>query len=85
MEIRKTNDLRVLNRILLHTETLDGNSQREIDTFLQHSDLIPLQELVTSDKTEGFLPPKALALSRPVLKLHLQCTTVLSIWRVIYQ
>ncbi len=65
MEIRKTNDLRVLNRILLHTETLDGNSHREIDAFLRQNELIPLKELATKDGNQGFTPPNALGLFRP--------------------
>lgn len=65
MELRKMSDLRVINRILLNTETLDGNSQHAIDGFLMHNEMIPIRELVTSEGNQGFVPPKALGLSRP--------------------
>lgn len=65
MELRKTNDLRVLNRILLHTETLDGSSHHEIDAFLRQSEMIPLKDLTTKEGTQGFAPPTALSLFRP--------------------
>lgn len=65
MEVRKTNDLRVLNRILLHTETLDGNSHHEIDAFLRQNEMIPLKDLATKEGNQGFAPPSALGLFRP--------------------
>lgn len=65
MELRKTSDLRVLNRILLNTETLDGNSHHEIADFLNQSQIIPLKDIAIDAGTEGFAPPKALALFRP--------------------
>lgn len=65
MELRKMSDLRVINRILLHTETLDGNSQNAIDSFLMQNEMIPIKELVTAEGNQGFAPPKALGLSRP--------------------
>lgn len=65
MEMRKTEDLKSLNRLLVNASTLDGTNAIEIFNLVQQGTLIPLANLVNKGDNIGFSPPKALALMRP--------------------
>lgn len=65
MELRKIEDLRALNRLLVNSNTLDGANGAEIVNLVKHGTLIPLAKLVKKTKDQGFAPPKALELRRP--------------------
>ncbi len=65
MELRKIEDLRALNRLLVNPNTLDGANGAEITNLIKNGNLIPLSTLSLETKDLGFAPPKALALRRP--------------------
>lgn len=65
MELRKIEDLRSLNRLLVNPNTLDGSNGTEITNLVKNGHLIPLASLAHETKDAGFLPPKALGLRRP--------------------
>jgi hypothetical protein len=65
MELRKIEDLRALNRLLVNENTLDGVNGDEITNLLKHGTLIPLSVLSLETKSQGFSPPRALSLRRP--------------------
>ncbi|MBA3815098.1 MAG: FHA domain-containing protein [Parachlamydiaceae bacterium] len=65
MQMRKTHDLKSLNRLLVNANTLDGTSAVEVSHLVQQGKLISLDSLVNTTEQVGFLPPKALALMRP--------------------
>lgn len=65
MEMRKTKDLKSLNRLLVNANTLDGTSAVEVSYLVRQGTLIPLASLVNETENIGFSPPKALALMRP--------------------
>lgn len=64
MELRKINDLRALNRLLVDP-TLDSSNSQEISTLVSQGELIPLEMLSELQKDTGFSSPKALAFLRP--------------------
>ena len=66
MEMRKIKDLKLLNRLLVNTNTLDGVHAGEITSLVQKGELIPLQQLVNPKENEGFSPPKALGFIDPI-------------------
>lgn len=63
MEIRKTTDLKNLNRLLVNINTLDELNPMEISQAVKEGKLIPLASLKTSKRAREFAPPKALTLS----------------------
>lgn len=65
MELRKIHDLRVLNRLLLNPNPLEGNSSKEISNLVREGGVIDLLTLSSKSEKHGFQPPKALALMRP--------------------
>lgn len=65
MQLRKIEDLKSLNRLLVHPNPLDGNNGIEIANLVQNASVIPLSILNQAAKDQGFSPPKALALRRP--------------------
>jgi hypothetical protein len=65
MELRKIEDLRALNRLLVNPNTLDGVNGVEITNLVKNGTLIPLSVLSLETKSQGFSPPKALSLRRP--------------------
>lgn len=65
MELRKIEDLRALNRLLVNPHTLNGANGQEITNLVKNGTLIPLTYLSAETKNLGFAPPKALALRRP--------------------
>jgi hypothetical protein len=65
MELRKTTDLKSLNRLLLSPTTLDGMSAIEVNYLIKQGEIIPLNILGPKNDNQEFLPPKALALIRP--------------------
>lgn len=65
MELRKITDLKPLNRLIVNSNHLDGNSIAEISHMIRQGELIPLSSLVSKAENQGLIPPKALALIRP--------------------
>lgn len=65
MEMRKIKDLKLLNRLLVNANTLDGASAGEVSNLIRQGELIPLANLIDKSENLGFSPPKALALIRP--------------------
>lgn len=65
MELRKIEDLRGLNRLLVNSNSLDGANGNEIINLVKNGTLITLAGLVKKTKDQGFAPPKALELRRP--------------------
>src|SRR5262249_55488559 len=65
MEMRKVNDLKTLNRLLLNPTTLDGTNAHDVSELIKNGKLIPLSVLAAKADRQGFNPPKALGLIRP--------------------
>lgn len=65
MEIRKTNDLKNLNRLLVNINTLDDLNPTEIAQAVEEGKVIPLTSLKMSKRAREFFPPKALAHIKP--------------------
>lgn len=65
MEIRKTEDLRPLNRILAHAGPLGQEDMDEISHLIKHARLVPLAKLARALKTSDFIPPPTLAEAYP--------------------
>ncbi len=63
MEIRKIKDLKILNRLLVNANTLEGVNAAEISALVKHGDLVSLSRLASKKHNEEFSPPKALALT----------------------
>lgn len=64
MELRETNDLRFLNRLLV-TNTLNSSNALEISALVKQGNLITLNSLMGQTSNQEFSPPKALGLVRP--------------------
>lgn len=64
MELRKTTDLKSLNRLLVNP-SLDGSVANEVSNIVKKADIITLSALSKRQQKLGFSPPKALALMRP--------------------
>lgn len=65
MEVRKTTDLKNLNRLLVNVNTLDDLNPKEISQAVGEGKLISLSSLRMSKRAREFSPPKALAHLRP--------------------
>jgi|688.fasta_scaffold31188_2 hypothetical protein len=65
MELRKLEDLKTLNRILLNPNTLDSSIQSEISHIVRQGELIPLSTIADKTGNLGFSPPKFLGSIRP--------------------
>lgn len=65
MELRKIEDLKALNRLLVNPNTLDGANGAEITNLVKNGTLIPLTSLSSKIKNQDFIPPRALSLRRP--------------------
>ncbi|CCB87186.1 putative uncharacterized protein [Parachlamydia acanthamoebae UV-7] len=65
MEMRKTTDLKNLNRLLVNINSLDELNPNEISNAVKEGKLIPLASLKLSKKIREFTPPKALSVVRP--------------------
>lgn len=65
MEMRKTQDLKTLNRLLVNANTLDVTNAGEISNIVKQGELITLNQLCVKNEKYGFTPPKALALLHP--------------------
>jgi len=65
MELRETNDLRSLNRLLVNPNTLNSANALEISALVKQGKIIPLSTLVNQTTNQEFAPPKALGLIRP--------------------
>lgn len=61
MELRKINDIRALNRLLLSTTTLDGTNALEVSELVQQGEIIPLSKLGEDKLYREFNPPQELA------------------------
>lgn len=64
MELRKTKDLKTLNRLLIDP-TLDNSNSGEIAYLVGQGELITFEQLNRSQKDGSFSSPKALAFIRP--------------------
>lgn len=60
MDLRKTTDLKTLNRLLVQSEMLEGETADEISAFVQQSTPIPLAFLTEQKLNRGFTPPPEL-------------------------
>lgn len=65
MELRKIQDLRSLNRLLVNPNTLEGSNGKEISAIVKQGMLMPLSSIGEKMHNQGFNPPKAVALIRP--------------------
>lgn len=65
MEMRKMQDLKVLNRLLVNANTLDTTNDEEISAFVKQGELIPLSHPAFRKEHFGFSPPKTLSLLNP--------------------
>lgn len=65
MELKKTHDLKTINRLLLNPTTLDGNSANELTHLIKQADVIPLDKLGGKNNSGDFKTPKTLAHIRP--------------------
>jgi hypothetical protein len=65
MEIRKTHDLRSLNRLLSIQNPLDGGNGEEILAEISKTQIVPLSDLAHSIGKKEFAPPKALSYLKP--------------------
>lgn len=65
MEMRKIQDLRALNRLLVTQNTYDGTNAAEISNLVKHGTLIPLSYIANKTADFGFMPPKELAKLHP--------------------
>ena len=65
MEIRKVKDLKVLNRLLVNTNSLDGANAAEISAQVKQGTLISLAQLASKHAQNNFSPPKILSLLQP--------------------
>jgi len=64
MELRKTIDLKSLNRILVNP-SLDGSVAKDVSNIVKKAEIISLSSISKRQHRLGFSPPKALALIRP--------------------
>lgn len=64
MELRKTTDLKSLNRVLINP-TLDGSVASEVADIVKRGELISLSSISKRQHRLGFSPPKNLASIRP--------------------
>lgn len=65
MEMRKLQDLKEINRLLVNPKTFEGHNADEISKVIKGGELIPLVSLTTSRSQLGFAPPQSLAIMRP--------------------
>lgn len=65
MEMRKIKELKLLNRLLVTANNLDGINSAEISNLVKHGELILLESLAEKKDSQGFAPPKALGMMRP--------------------
>jgi len=62
MNIRKLDDLRPLNRLLVNQNSLEGDQRKEISQLISKGTIIPLVHLTAKKRDLGFQAPKALGL-----------------------
>jgi len=65
MELRKIDDLKILNDILNRNINLNETAIAEIQGIAHEGELIELKELANNQNENGFLPPKTLGYLRP--------------------
>lgn len=65
MEMRKIQDIKALNRLLLSPTNMEGITAGEVSNVIKQGEVIALSELAAKSEKHGFNPPKALALLRP--------------------
>ncbi len=65
MEMRKIDDLKALNRLLLDPNTLDKKIASEVSGLVKQGELVLLTSLAEKLEKQGFEPPKLLAQLRP--------------------
>lgn len=65
MQIRKINDLRTINRLLVQPTILDGSKASSVTALIEQGELLPLAKLASNRPHQGYNPPKALGLIYP--------------------
>lgn len=65
MEVRKTDDLKVLNRLLSYPTPLDGPNGDEVKRTILQTEVIPLEVLAQEIGKPDFSPPIALSYIKP--------------------
>lgn len=65
MELRKTDDLRTLNRLLSDAAPLEGDLGDEMTKAVLQTDSIPLDAIAEATKKKEFSPPTALKYMKP--------------------
>lgn len=65
MEVRKTDDLRTLNRLLSYPTPLDGANGEEVKRAILQTEVIPLEILAKETGKPDFSPPIALSYMKP--------------------
>lgn len=65
MEMRKTTDLKSLNRLLVNANTQEGMSSGEVSHLVSQGTLIPLSSLKDKLEDNGFSAPKTLSTMHP--------------------
>lgn len=65
MEVRKTDDLRALNRLLSDASPLEGAIGDEVTKAVLQTEIIPLDAIASATKRREFSPPTALKYMKP--------------------
>ncbi len=65
MELRRTNNLKDLNRLLVNLDFLEGHKAHEITAFISQQELIPIRFLAGKKNNNGFDISPSLAKVRP--------------------
>ncbi len=65
MTLHEIRDIKVLNRLLINTSTLDGAKALEVSELVQQGKVIPLAVLGNNKEYREFVPPIGLAYVRP--------------------
>jgi hypothetical protein len=68
MEIRRTTDLKSLNRLLLNPNTLEGINAIEVSNLVKQYEIIPFSVLSAEGKDLGYILTKSLSLIHPEAK-----------------
>ncbi len=65
MELRRTTDLKSLNRLLLNPNTLEGMNAVEVNNLIKQGEIISFHSMSRQGKDLGYIFAKAMSLVRP--------------------
>ncbi len=65
MVIRKIDDLKTINRILVNAPNLDEKEQKDLISAIEKGKILPLEQLISPIENNGFEPPSSLAILHP--------------------